>query len=59
MTAEGHIIAAILDELKRQAAESSGALQVAPERDDTVSIQGRVDLAALAMVAAGSVAGGP
>jgi hypothetical protein len=59
MTAEGHIIAAMLDELKRQAAESSGALQVDDEHDDTVSIQGRIDLAALAMVAAGSIAGGP
>jgi hypothetical protein len=49
----------MLDELKRQAAESSGALQVGAERDDTVSIQGRIDLAALAMVAAGSIAGGP
>jgi len=59
MTAEGHIITAMLDELKRQAAESRGALQVNAERDDTVSIQGRIDLAALAMVAAGSIAGGP
>lgn len=59
MTAEEHLIEAMLDELKRQAAASNGALQVDPEDDDTVSIRGRVDLAALAVVAAGSLAGGP
>jgi hypothetical protein len=59
MGAEEHIIEAMLDELKRQAAESNGALQIDPQGDDAVSIRGPVDLAALAMVAAGSLAGGP
>jgi hypothetical protein len=60
MTAEDKIITGIKAELERQAANSDGALLIEPgPDDDQVVIRGQVDLAALAMVAVGSIAGGP
>ncbi len=47
---------AILDELKRQSAESG--LQVRTEGDG-LTVNGSIDLDALVMVVIGSVAGGP
>ncbi|GGD16256.1 hypothetical protein GCM10011335_18760 [Aureimonas glaciei] len=49
---------AIIDELKRQAEISNGALTV-QTTDDLVTINGPVDLDDLVMVVIGSVAGGP
>lgn len=48
---------AIVAELKRQAADRPQALQVANSGD--LVVNGKVDLEALVMVVAGSVAGGP
>jgi hypothetical protein len=60
MTAEEHVIAAMRAELERQAATSDGAFTVQSRAgDDRVVVRGAVDLAALAMVAVGSLAGGP
>jgi hypothetical protein len=60
MTAEQQVIAAVMEELKRQADESGGALKVVVDRkNDRALVNGSVDVAALAMVAAGSLAGGP
>jgi hypothetical protein len=59
MTAEEHVISAIKAELERQAATSDGALTVQAGADDRAIVRGAVDLAALAMVAVGSLSGGP
>jgi hypothetical protein len=59
MTAEEHVISAIKAELERQAATSDGALTVQADADDRAFVRGAVDLAALAMVAVGSLSGGP
>ncbi len=48
---------AILGELKRQAADRPQSLRV--EDRDGLRLDGRVDLDALVMVIAGSMAGGP
>lgn len=48
---------AIVAELKRQAANQPQALRV--ESSPELVVNGRVDLDALAMVVAGSMAGGP
>lgn len=48
---------AIVGELKRQAASQPQALRV--ESSDGLVVNGKVDLEALVMVVAGSVAGGP
>jgi hypothetical protein len=59
-SAEEKLIASIVAELQRQAENSKGALSVKPEAsEDRVVLHGAVDVAALAMVAAGSLAGGP
>ena len=54
---------AIIDELTRQAADRPQALKVQAEddvaRSEELTINGKVDLGALVMVIAGSVAGGP
>jgi hypothetical protein len=47
----------IISELKRQAANSPRSLQVEEAKEFVV--RGKIDLDALAMVIAGSVAGGP
>ena len=49
---------AIAEELRRQAEISEGSLKV-EVRDGTARIDGPVDLEALVMVVAGSIAGGP
>ncbi|KQT16623.1 MAG: hypothetical protein ACOY3N_20050 [Bradyrhizobium sp.] len=54
---------AIVDELKRQAADRPQSLQVQGAADakgsEELTVNGKIDLGALAMVIAGSVAGGP
>lgn len=55
---EDEIEAAIEAELERQADERRGELQV--RRDERgFTVQGRIDLQALATAVAGAVAGGP
>ncbi|MBR0777883.1 hypothetical protein JQ625_23875 [Bradyrhizobium diazoefficiens] len=49
---------AILDELKRQAANRPQALKVEGTTEELI-VNGKIDLADLVMVIAGSVAGGP
>ena len=58
MTVETEIRQAIIDELKRQADNSSSQLTV-QTTDDQVTINGPVNLDDLVMVVMGSVAGGP
>ncbi|MGL3108886.1 hypothetical protein [Bradyrhizobium sp. BR 1432] len=54
---------AIIGELQRQAADRPQALKVQGsddvKRSDELTVNGKVDLGALVMVIAGSVAGGP
>lgn len=57
MDMEQQVREAILDELTRQA--EAGGAQVSPEGEGAVTVQGRVDLEALAMAVVGAVAGGP
>ena len=61
MTAEASIREAIVEELKRQAANSrDGGPSLSVEANETqVTIHGPVDLDDLVMVILGSVAGGP
>lgn len=58
MTVEAEIRQAIIDELKRQADNSSSQLTI-QTTDDQVTINGPVNLDDLVMVVMGSVAGGP
>ncbi|MCD1645343.1 hypothetical protein [Aurantimonas coralicida] len=58
MTVETEIWQAIIDELKRQADNSSSQLTV-QTTNDQVTINGPVNLDDLVMVVMGSVAGGP
>lgn len=48
---------AIISELKRQAANSPRSLQVEDSKE--LVVRGKIDIDALAMAIAGSVAGGP
>jgi hypothetical protein len=48
---------AIVDELKRQAADKPQSLSV--KDSENLEVSGKIDLDALIMVIAGSVAGGP
>lgn len=57
MDMEQQVREAILDELTRQA--EAGGPAVTPEGEGAVTVQGRVDLEALAMAVVGAVAGGP
>ncbi|MFK4506863.1 hypothetical protein LPJ38_27840 [Bradyrhizobium daqingense] len=54
---------AVIDELKRQAADRPQALKIQGAEDaqgsEELTVNGKVDLGALVMVIAGSVAGGP
>ena len=59
MNMEDQVREAMVGELTRQAQDSGGALRVSTERDGRLSIEGQVDLDALAMAVVGSVAGGP
>lgn len=58
---EDKIAEAIAAELRRQAADRPNDLAVVTSRDESVSltVTGRVDMQALAMAVAGSIAGGP
>jgi hypothetical protein len=60
MNMEVKVAEAVVDELKRQAAESAGRLEVrgTGEQDEMI-VEGRVDLQALAMAVVGAVSGGP
>jgi osmotically-inducible protein OsmY len=58
MSVESSIREAIIDELKRQAENSSSRLKV-EAIDELVTINGPVDLDDLVMVVVGSIAGGP
>tara|TARA_R100001132_G_C3189367_1_gene42035 strand:+ start:127 stop:303 length:177 start_codon:yes stop_codon:yes gene_type:complete len=58
MTVETEIRQAIIDELKRQADNSSSQLTV-QTTDDQMTINGPVNLDDLVMVVMGAVAGGP
>lgn len=55
---EEKVRAAIIDELKRQAEIDPDKLEVTTN-GDRVSVKGEVDVDALVMVIAGSIAGGP
>lgn len=58
MDMEGQIAEAIRTELSRQAEASKGRLTVG-DAEQGLDVRGPVDLEALAMAIAGSVAGGP
>ena len=57
MDMEEQVRDAIVAELKRQS--DGGGLSVRTEEEGAATIQGRVDLEALAMAVVGAVAGGP
>ena len=57
MDMEEQVRDAIVAELKRQA--DAGGLTVRPEGEGAATVDGRVDLEALAMAVVGAVAGGP
>lgn len=58
MDLEAQVIAAIVNELERQAEASPGDLTVSA-LPQTFQVSGRVDLEALAMAVVGALAGGP
>ncbi|PST18570.1 hypothetical protein C7U60_17125 [Mesorhizobium plurifarium] len=55
---EAKAIAAVIEELQRQAAENPAKLQVR-QAGDKVAVNGEIDVDALVMVVVGSMAGGP
>ncbi len=55
---EEKLTESIIGELKRQAANAPKALKVEGNSEELV-VNGKIDMAALVMVIAGSVAGGP
>ena len=57
MDMEGLVRDAIVAELQRQS--DGGGLKLRSEGEGAVSLEGRVDLEALAMAVVGAVAGGP
>lgn len=57
MDLEQQLAQAIRQELERQAEE--GRLRLRSDNDDSLHIEGAIDLQALAMAVAGHVAGGP
>ena len=57
MDLEAQVREAILNELTRQS--EAGGASVRPDGEGAVTIQGRVDMEALAMAVVGAVAGGP
>ncbi|WP_407922229.1 hypothetical protein [Aureimonas psammosilenae] len=58
MSTESQIREAIVEELKRQAANKPSELKVQAS-DEIVTVNGAIDLDDLVMVVLGSVAGGP
>ena len=59
MDLQAQIIAAVREELRRQAEVSDGRLIVSEVTGSSLRVDGVVELDALAMVIAGSLAGGP
>jgi hypothetical protein len=59
MDFEAKIVEAIRQELERQAEASEGRLCIEALPEGQCRVEGPVDLEAVAMVVAGSVAGGP
>ena len=59
MNMEDHVREAVVEELRRQALDSHGALRAGTPRDGRLHVEGDLDLDALAMAVVGSVAGGP
>lgn len=61
MDLQQQLVEAFRQELQRQAADAQGRLKVelGNPSEQTAVVDGAIDLGALAMVAAGSVAGGP
>jgi hypothetical protein len=57
MDLEEQVRDAILSELTRQS--ETGGASVRPDGEGAVTVEGRVDLEALAMAVVGAVAGGP
>ncbi|MER9332863.1 hypothetical protein NKJ06_02400 [Mesorhizobium sp. M0293] len=55
---EAKAIAGVIEELERQAAENPSKLKVR-RHDETIVINGEIDVDALVMVGVGSMAGGP
>ncbi|MCV0396113.1 MAG: hypothetical protein K5872_04960 [Rhizobiaceae bacterium] len=55
---EEKAIAAVFDELERQAAENPSKLQVR-RKGASIEVNGEIDIDALVMVVVGSMAGGP
>jgi len=59
MPPPGHVLEAIVDELKRQSRESSGRLKVEMAGAETLRIEGLVNLEELVQAMLGAAAGGP
>ena len=59
MDMEEKVVEALTAELQRQSEASGGRLNVRPDDQGGVRVEGRIDLEALAMVAVGTLAGGP
>jgi hypothetical protein len=59
MDMEEQIAEAIAGELMRQAEADRGALRVEKAGEGALTVEGRIDLDALAMAVVGAVAGGP
>ena len=59
MNMEDQVREALLEELQRQAEGGECGLTLGDPSEDWVTLNGRVDLAALAMAVAGALAGGP
>jgi hypothetical protein len=57
-TMEAKAVAAVVEELERQAAEQPQKLTVR-RKSEGVDVQGEIDVDALVMVVIGSMAGGP
>jgi hypothetical protein len=55
---EAKAIKAVIEELERQAAENPSKLRVR-RNDETITVEGEVDVDAIVMVVVGSMAGGP
>lgn len=55
---ETKAITAVIEELERQAAEDPSRLRVS-RTDDSIRVDGEIDVDALVMVVVGSMAGGP
>ena len=59
MDMEASVRDAIVAELERQAEAGEGRLKLQRHDDDGLTLEGRIDLEALAMAVVGALAGGP